>query len=145
MPCPLNSKEYVPDMKKLTLILALCAAAVTAVPAIAHHSFAMFEMSKEVSVEGTVKSFAYTNPHAWLYIDVTEDGKTTTWGFELGAPTLLQRQKIFPSTFKPGDIVKVEGAAMKDGRPGGLFVRAYKQDGTLIGRPKDAPPPKPSE
>jgi hypothetical protein len=100
----------------------------------------MFENTKEVSVEGKVKSFAYTNPHAWLYVDVTADGKTTTWGFELGAPTLLQRQKIFPSSFKPGDTVKIDAAPMKDGRPGGMFIRATKQDGTLVGRPKQAEP-----
>lgn len=124
-------------MKKLIFALALSAAALAA-PTLAHHSFAMFDPSKEVSVEGKVKSFAYTNPHAWLYMDVTTDDKTVTWGFELGAPTLLQRQKIFPSTFKPGDTVKVDAAPMRDGRPGGMFIRATKQDGTLVGRPKQA-------
>jgi hypothetical protein len=128
-------------MKKLTFAFALSAVVLTAAPTLAHHSFAMFDPSKQVSVEGKVKSFAYTNPHAWLYVDVTQEGKTTTWGFELGAPTLLQRQKIFPGTFKPGDTVKVDAAPMRDGRRGGMFIRAYKPDGTLVGRPAAPPPP----
>jgi hypothetical protein len=130
-------------MKKLTLALAMCTVVLAVAPALAHHSFAMFENTKEVSVEGKVKSFAYTNPHAWLYVDVTAEGTTTTWGFELGAPTLLQRQKIFATSFKPGDTVKVSAAPMRDGRPGGMFIRATKQDGTLIGRP--AQPPQPAQ
>ena len=49
----------------------------------AHHSAVMFDDQKEVTVEGTVKEFQYTNPHSWLLVDVTnKDGSVTTWGFD---------------------------------------------------------------
>ena len=122
-------------MLKSLKIAAVVLVIGSAAPATAHHSFAMFDQGKQVQVEGKVKSFAYTNPHAWLYVDVTKDGQATTWGFELGAPTLLQRQKIFPSTFKPGDTLKIDASPMKDGRPGGSFIRAVNSTGAVIGRP----------
>ena len=124
-------------MKKMLSVFALSAAvaAAAAAPAVAHHSFAMFDLTKQIQVEGKVKSFAYTNPHAWLYVDGQHNGKAVTWAFELGAPTLLSRQKIFPTTFKAGDTVKIDTSPLRDGRPGGTFVRAIKPDGSVIGRP----------
>ena len=70
-----------------TAVLALGALAITAVPGLAHHSATMFDDKKTVTVEGVVKKFEYTNPHSWLWVDVTgKDGKVTTWGFEAEGP-----------------------------------------------------------
>jgi hypothetical protein len=74
--------------------VALFAVAVVAVavPVTAHHSGAMFDEKKTITVEGTVKEFQYTNPHSWLLVDVkNKDGSVTTWGFEAEGPTTLQR------------------------------------------------------
>ena len=54
----------------------------------AHHSDVMFEEKKEITVQGVVKEFQFTNPHSWLLVDVTnKDGSVTTWGFEAEGPT----------------------------------------------------------
>ena len=88
---------------RVNLLLTLGAAALMAVPILAHHSGAMFEKEKTVTFEGVVKEFQYTNPHSWLLVDVkNKDGSVTTWGFEGEGPSTLQRSGIRPSDFKPG-------------------------------------------
>ena len=73
-------------MKKLIVaILCLC------MPGIAHHSMAGFDRSQNLSMEGVVKNFAWQNPHAWIELEVTKDGKTVTWNFEMTAPAYLVR------------------------------------------------------
>ena len=84
-------------------LLTIGAAALMAVPILAHHSGAMFEKEKTVTVEGVVKEFQYTNPHSWLLVDVkNKNGTVTTWGFEGEGPSTLQRSGICPSDFKAG-------------------------------------------
>ena len=97
---------------------------------LAHHSGVMFEESKEVTLQGVVKEFQYTNPHSWLLVDVTgKDGKVTTWGFEAEGPTTLQRAGIRPSDFKPGTKLTITGNPMKDGKPAAIWVDAVRADG----------------
>ncbi|HKE88103.1 MAG TPA: DUF6152 family protein [Vicinamibacterales bacterium] len=111
-------------------LLAGAAIAVTAVPAIAHHSGAMFEDKKTITVEGTVKEFQYTNPHSWLLVDVKNaDGSVTTWGFEAEGPTTLQRAGIKPSEFRAGTKVTMTGRPMKDGTPAATWELAVRADG----------------
>ncbi|MEI9891144.1 MAG: DUF6152 family protein [Caulobacteraceae bacterium] len=81
-------------MRKVLVAAAVAAliAPVWATPALAHHSGAMFDPTKTVTLEGTVKEFQYTNPHSWLEILVTEaDGKVVEWGFESEGPSTLLR------------------------------------------------------
>ena len=72
-------------MKFRTLCLAMIAAALFVAPAGAHHSFAMFDATKNVTLQGTVKEFEWTNPHSWLRVNVTDEktGKTVLWALEL--------------------------------------------------------------
>src|ERR1700704_3907566 len=115
---------------RLTALLAIGAAVVMAVPGMAHHSGAMFEPEKTITVEGVVKEFQYTNPHSWLLVDVkNKDGKVTTWGFEGEGPSTLQRSGIRPSDFKPGTKLKITGHPMKDGTPAAAWVEATRADG----------------
>jgi hypothetical protein len=96
----------------------------------AHHSGAMFEESKTVTVEGVVKEFQYSNPHSWLLVDVKDkSGKVTTWGFEAEGPSTLQRAGIRPSELPPGTMVTLTGRPMKDGRPAAAWVLAVRADG----------------
>lgn len=83
----------------------------------AHHAFvAEFDANKRVKMAGTVTKFEWTNPHAWVYIDVKgEDGKPTNWSFEMGSPNVLIRQGWKRSALKEGDPVTIEGYAAKDG------------------------------
>ena len=96
----------------------------------AHHSATMFEQTKQITVEGVVKEFQYTNPHSWLLVDVTDkNGKVTTWGFEAEGPSTLQRAGIRPSVFPAGTKVTMTGRPMKDGTPAAIWVLAVKEDG----------------
>jgi hypothetical protein len=116
-------------LKRLLLAVSL---AVAAGSIQAHHSAAMFDMSKTVTVQGTVKEFQYTNPHSWLQVLVASpDGKTVEWGFETEGPSTLLRVGIKLKTFQPGDKVTIVAHPMRDGRPAGAWVSATKADGTI--------------
>src|SRR3954470_21869736 len=109
-----------------TLLIALALSA-TAVPAMAHHSGAMFEEKKEVTLNGVVKEFQFTNPHSWLLVDVKgADGKVTTWGFEAEGPSSMVRAGIRLKDFAPGTPITITGRPMKDGRPAALWVKATR-------------------
>jgi hypothetical protein len=114
---------------KLTGLLSI-GLAMFAVPGIAHHSGAMFEKVKTITVEGVVKQFQYTNPHSWLLVDVkNKDGSVTTWGFEAEGPSTLQRAGIRPSDFAVGTKLKITGHPMRDGSPAAAWVDAVRADG----------------
>ena len=98
--------------------------------AVAHHSGAMFDHTRTVTLKGTVKEFQYTNPHSWLLVDVkNSDGTVTTWGFEAEGPSTLTRAGIRRSDFAPGTEITITGNPMKDGRPAAAWVRATRGDG----------------
>jgi len=108
-----------------TVLLVLVASSASA-----HHSATMFEQTKQITVEGVVKEFQYTNPHSWLLVDVKDkNGKVTTWGFEAEGPSTLQRAGIRPSVFPVGTKVTMTGRPMKDGTPAAIWVLAIKDDG----------------
>jgi hypothetical protein len=132
-------------MSKLLIGAASVLAAVAALasPALAHHSGAMFDQEKKVTLQGTVMEFQYTNPHSWLQIMVSgPDGKQTEWGFEAEGPSTLLRAGIKAKTFVPGEKVTVVGHPMKDGRAAGGLISVTKADGTVLSpRPQAAPTP----
>ena len=116
-----------------SLLLAVGVLATIATPAIAHHSAAMFDENKSITVDGVVKEFQLTNPHSWLLVDVTDkDGKVTTWGFEAEGPSTLRRAGIRPSDLMPGTKLKITGHPMKDGRPAAIWVDAVRGDGKQL-------------
>jgi hypothetical protein len=89
------------------------------VPAIAHHAFAAeFDVGQPVKVKGTFTKLDWTNPHAWLYLDVKEpDGKVVNWRFELGAPNALIRLGWKKDTLPVGAELEIEGFRAKAGGP----------------------------
>ena len=98
--------------------------------ALAHHSAAMFDEKKTVTLEGEVKQFQLTNPHSWLLVDVKDkSGAVTTWGFEAEGPSTLARAGIKPSDLKPGTKLKITGNPMKDGSHAAIWVNAVRADG----------------
>ena len=110
----------------------------------AHHSGVMFEAEKEITLEGVVKEFQYTNPHSWLLVDVTnKDGSVTTWGFEAEGPSTLMRNGIRPSDFRFGTKLTITGHPMKDGRPAALWVKAVRADGREFYPRPIGPAPQP--
>jgi hypothetical protein len=101
-----------------------------AVDAGAHHSFAPFNLETEKTINGTIKQFDWTNPHTWIWVDVTnEKGVVETWGIEGMSPNYLGRRGWTKNSLKPGDKVSIVIRPMRDGSPGGMFVRAMLADG----------------
>jgi hypothetical protein len=102
--------------------------------AVAHHSFAMFDLGKEVTVEAVIKEVQFTNPHVWLQIVVTDDKKVATeWSIESGAPGMMLRNGWKPSTLKAGDKVTLTMHPLKNGSPGGSLVSVKVPDGRVLG------------
>jgi len=105
----------------------------------AHHSFAMFDQTKQLSLKGTVREFQWTNPHAFIHLDVANTaGGTESWQVELNSPNNLKRQGWKSSSIKPGDEVTLVLNPLKDGSKGGLFVAVTLPDGTVLGDPTRA-------
>lgn len=99
-------------------LIALAAAlALLSNPVSAHHSTAEFDMAASTSAKGTVTKFEWTNPHAYIYMDVKDDnGNTVGWSGELGSPGMLARVNWKRDTVKPGDEITIYGNPAKDGR-----------------------------
>jgi hypothetical protein len=97
--------------------------ATASLPVSAHHSYAMFDVEKKISVEGTVKEFRWTNPHAWIRMEVMDPkGQPHEWAVEMGSLTILVSLGWNPKTLQPGDKIKISVHPMKSGLPGGDFV-----------------------
>jgi hypothetical protein len=103
---------------RTTKTLALASFLFAAATAYAHHSFAMFDMSKEVRFEGTVVEYNWENPHTHIIVKVPESaGKDAAgvWDIEGGAVNIMVKQGWSKTTYKPGDPITVVGHPMKDG------------------------------
>lgn len=85
----------------------------------AHHGFQdWFEMSRSVTIKGTVTKFDWTNPHSYIYLDVKDSkGNVEKWSIELGAVAMLARAGWRKDTLKPGDEITAVGNPAKDGKP----------------------------
>ena len=110
--------------------------------ALAHHSFAMFDRDKTVTIVGMVRQFEWTNPHAWIELDVPNaKGGSDKWNVELNSPNNLARQGWRRTVIKPGDKVSITLSPLHNGEPGGLFVAMKLADGTVFGDLTRAQPP----
>ena len=104
--------------------------------ALAHHSFAMFDRTKKVTLQGTVKEFQWTNPHIFVQLLVAgPTGETEEWSIEGASPNMLYRQGWDNATFKAGDRVTIVMSPLKDGHHGGTFIYATLANGRTIGNP----------
>ena len=94
----------------------------------------MFDDKKEVVLKGAVKEFQWSNPHTWIQLNVTDaSGKVVEWSIEGGSPNLVGRQGWKRNTFKAGDQVEITVHPLRDGQPGGSFMRAVLPDGRTLG------------
>ena len=134
-------------MKVLEKLPALAAAAlvaaVSALPAGAHHSTAAFDSARVVKLEGTVTQFRWINPHASIKIDAVSDGDAPDgiWTVEMTAPNVLINEGWQRTSLKVGDKVTMfvnplrnMGIVLNDGSTGGLYVGVVLADGTKLGR-----------
>ena len=128
-------------MKFKAFGLAVIVVVALAIPAAAHHSFAMFDADKRMTLEGTVKEFHWTNPHSWIFVMVPDaKGQPEEWAIELGSPACLIRQGWEPKTLTAGMKVKVLIRPLKDGKTGGQFLAVTLPDGKQLGDPSTAGP-----
>ena len=102
---------------KLGGLVAVAGLLVSAVPVLAHHSFAAeYDANNPVTLKGTVTKIEWTNPHARVYIDVKgADGALANWNMELASPNALQRNGWTRRSLNVGDEVTIQGSAAKDG------------------------------
>jgi hypothetical protein len=112
-------------------ILAIAGVAVTlfAVPALAHHSFAMFDQTKQTTVSGTAKEYEWINPHVWLHITSEVNGRPVTWSFEGGSTGQLTQSGWTRDSLKGGEKLEVTFHPLKDGSYGGQLLSAKFPDG----------------
>ena len=127
-------------MNAIRLGLAVVAAGLSAVPAAAHHSFAVhFVADKLITVHGTVDEFSFRNPHGVVLLTVKGDGGAAQqWKIETNSPNILRRRGWTETSIKPGDVVSIEGYPARDGSN---FMRVYRvkyDDGReLVGQRPD--------
>jgi hypothetical protein len=115
--------------------IGLFALAVAVLPpiALAHHSFAMFDATKTLTVQGTVKDFQWGNPHTWLDVLVLDqDGTAKPLSLELNGVSGLVRHGWKPGTLQPGDKVEVAYHPIRDGTPAGQLVQLVTAQGRTL-------------
>jgi hypothetical protein len=111
----------------------------------AHHSFAMFDQTKQITIAGTVAAFEWTNPHAYIEIDVAdENGTVKHWSVEMGSPSILMQSGWKFKDLKHGDKITVKLSPLRDGKPGGLLVQATLPDGRVLGNGPGRGPAQPA-
>jgi len=105
-----------------------------AAPALAHHSFAMFDRGKTVTTTGIVKEYEWTNPHVWIHLMVADEkGTPREWSFEMQSVAQDAAAGWRPDSVKPGDKVTIEHHPLKDSSRGGQLMSAVLANGQRLG------------
>jgi len=101
----------------------------------AHHSFAMFDFQRDVTLLGTVKEFQWGNPHVFVDLLVPGESGVGVWSVELTSPSHLVRNGWKPTTLRPGDQVSIVIHPLRDGRSGGTYVSGTRANGSPVVEP----------
>ena len=127
-------------MKSSAGLLLVAGLLSNAVPALAHHSYAMFDLNTRATLSGTIAKVEWSNPHVfvWVYVPNAK-GAHDLYGLEAGAVSLLTRYGWTKSSVKAGEKVTVEYFPLKDKRPGGAFIKLTHADGTVTRNEPFAP------
>ena len=108
-------------MKRATLAIAFVGATLLFAtwPVSAHHAMvAEFNLTKPITLKGTLTKVEWVNPHGWIYIDSKgPEGRVENWKFETGSPFRMEKRGLKKTDFKIGDEVMISGFASKDGTP----------------------------
>ena len=116
--------------KFLVVVVLGFAVAVACRPALAHHGAAAYDVSKTVTIKGTVKQWNWSNPHCLLFVDTTDDsGKAVHWIVETQNPLSMSNLGWGNDSFKPGDQITVRATPAKNGQPIGLVVDVVQANG----------------
>ena len=112
---------------------AVVAGLLASAPAYAHHSAAMFDAAKTVTLTGAVKEYKWANPHAMIAIVTVDDkGAQQVWNIECSTPNILVRKGWSINSFKPGDMIKVTGHPMRDGGQAALLMNVSTASGSVL-------------
>jgi Family of unknown function (DUF6152) len=126
-------KEREMKIERLGVSCAIACSLIVWGSASAHHSFAMFDKDKQVTLVGDVKEFQWTNPHVWLQLVTQDDaGQSAEWSIEMASVNILAREGWKRSSFKPGDKVTIVIHPLRDGSHGGSLIRATTAAGVTI-------------
>jgi hypothetical protein len=121
-------------MQRFLLALPLLAAPIAALPALAHHSYAMFDMQKTVVLDAKITRFKWQNPHAFIDAEVTAPGGTEKWAIEMTSPNNLAQEGWKRSSLKPGDKVKIWIHPLRSGVKGGSYAGVRLANGSTLGQ-----------
>src|SRR5580704_15069969 len=118
----------------MAVVAASAGLLVSAAPLLAHHSFAAeYDANKKIELKGVVTKFEWTNPHAHIYLDVTDAaGKVANWNLELASPNMMVRNGWRRTSVKPGDMAVVVAAQAKDGTNTGSVQTITLSDGSQL-------------
>jgi hypothetical protein len=119
---------------RVTTVLAVCGWLLVADATSAHHSTAMYDSQNPVTITGTVKKFEWTNPHAFVYLEVKDakTGQLVEWEVEMMSLNHLRAYGWTSKTVKPGDTISCTGAPAKSGAPSMIANRMKLPDGSDI-------------
>ena len=118
---------------RLTVLLGLCCVVVMTGQTSAHHSTAMYDTQNPVTITGAVKRFEWTNPHAFVYLDVKDaEGKVVEWEVEMMSLNHLRAYGWTSKTVKAGDVISATGAPARSGAPSMIANRMKLPDGREI-------------
>jgi hypothetical protein len=124
-------------MKRRIFAVLLALVFCIGVPAWAHHSFAAaYDMTKPVTVQGTIVQVRLTNPHSWFFIDVKDSatGNVNRWSFEAGTPSGMIRNGFKSSEIKTGTVVTIKGFHARDPKENaGMMQQLILSDGKTYG------------
>jgi hypothetical protein len=121
-------------VKTVLIAIGAAALAAAAVPAGAHHSSAMFDGAKQITLQGTIKEFQFTNPHSWIQLNVVDPaGKVTEWSLETNGVSQLFKRGWRSQTLKPGDKVTISVHPLKNGNSGGAVMSVLDAGGKKVG------------
>ena len=117
-------------------LIAFAALSCFGLPALAHHSMAMFDRTTKVEISGVVADVQWTNPHVWIEVDVPDEaGGSERWAIEFTSRVHLTRRGWTRTTVNPGDEVTFTMSPYRDGRPGGRFWTVTLPDGETLRDP----------
>jgi hypothetical protein len=116
-------------------LAARLAVAIGAAPAGAHHSYAMFDVSRTETLKGIVKEFQWTNPHVFIEFDVPDEREPhgfKHYSIESGPIATLKAAGFTRTSMNPGDKVTLVVYPLRDGRKGGFLYKAILENGRTL-------------
>jgi len=132
--------HFPPDRPTMYKLACVAVVALFSAVASAHHSFALFDMSKMITLSGTVREWAWGNPHAQLAVEVVKaDGKTEQWALVGSSPNMMVRWGWNASDISSGDKVQVDVFPARDGRHIGAIHAIFLANGKSLVDPAGQP------